>query len=288
MKASTLISIILAILALVFSVLWFTTNMSKSKLKKQNESLTSSFESATSTINEIQANLDSIESGLGGQLFSSKETPLNAEDRRSQIINSIRNMKTQIDSDKQRIAELEKRLANSTYKIKGLEELVAKLKASVAAKEKIVAELSGKLGVMEETLFAEKLLTQEQIGLRDQEIADKAAVIAEQEKDINTIFYIYGTRKELTEKNIINREGGILGIGKVSTLDKTNELAKYKSFDLKEVDGISFPASRRGYSILSNQNAASYRVDKVGDSYILKVTDKETFRKNKLLIIEIL
>jgi hypothetical protein len=70
MKASTLISIILAVLAVAFSVLWFTTNISKSKLQQQHDSLQTSFESATNTINEIQANLDSIEVGISGQLFT--------------------------------------------------------------------------------------------------------------------------------------------------------------------------------------------------------------------------
>jgi uncharacterized coiled-coil protein SlyX len=288
MKASTLISIILAVLAIAFSVLWFTTQVSKTKLQKQHDSLSTSFESATNTINEIQANLDSIEVGISGQLFTAREMPLTAEDRRTQIISSIRNMKQQIDTDKKRITTLEKQLAGSQHKIKGLEELVAKLKASVADKEKIVAELSSKLGVMEETLFAEKMLSQEEIAKRDKDIAEKAAVINEQAKDINTIFYIFGPRKELIEKNIINREGGILGIGRVSTLDKNNDLLKYKTFDLLEVDGISFPVTRRGYKILSNQNSSSYSVEKLGESYVLKVTDKELFRKNKLLVIEIL
>lgn len=288
MKISTLISIVLAVIAIAFSVLWFTTNSKNVKLSEQNDSIRTSFDNATRTINEIQTNLDSIETGLSGQLLSGREMPLSADDRRSQIINSIRNMKQQIESDKKRISDLEKRLANSQYKIKGLETLVAKLKASIADKEKIVAELSGKLGVMEETLLAEKALSKEEIYKRDKEIADKQAVIEAQDKDINTIFYTFGSRDELIDDKIISREGGLLGIGRVTTLQKVSDLMKYKTFDLKEVDGISFPATKKGYSILSGQNSASYKVDKVGESYILKVTNKELFRKNKFLVIEIM
>ncbi len=288
MKISTLISIVLAVIAIAVSVLWFTTNTKNAKLTEQNDSIRTSFDNATKTINEIQTNLDSIETGLSGQLFSDREMPISSDDKRSQIINSIRNMKQQIESDKKRIADLEKRLAGSQYKIKGLETLVTKLKASIADKEKIVAELSGKLGVMEETLVAEKALSKEEIYKRDQEIAAKQAVIEAQDKDINTIFYTFGSRDELIDDKIISREGGLLGIGRVTTLQKVSDLMKYKTFDLKEVDGISFPATKKGYSILSGQNPASYKVSKVGESYIIKVTNKELFRKNKFLVIEIL
>lgn len=288
MKASTLISIILALLAIIFSYLWFSTHSKNKDLVRENDNIKSSFEMATNTINEIQANLDSIEVGLAGQLFTSRETPRSAEDRKTQIINTIRDMKIQIETDKNRIAELEKKMANSQIKIRGLEDLVAKLKASIADKEKIVAELTGKLGIIQETLITERTLSQEEIAKRDLEIAQQQATIETQEKDINTIFYAFGTRKELIDNKIITREGGIIGLGQVSILDNKSELTKYKTLDLKEVSGISFPATRRGYSILTSQSAGSYKVDKVGDSYILKVLNKDMFRKYKILVIEIL
>jgi len=288
MKISTVISIILAVIAVALGVLWFTTNSAKMKLTAQNDSIKTSFDNATTTINEIQASLDSIESGLSGQLLSGREMPLSASDRRSQIISSIRNMRMQIETDKKRIADLEKQLAKSQHRVKGLEDLVAKLKASIADKEKIVAELSGKLGVLEETLVTERKLSAEEIAKRETTIAEKNTTIEAQEKDLNTIYYAFGTRKELMDKKIITREGGLLGIGKISTIQRNTELEKYKTFDLSEVEGISFPATRRGYSILSNQSSSSYKVEKAGDSYILKVTNKELFRKYKLLVIEIL
>jgi uncharacterized coiled-coil protein SlyX len=288
MKAVNVIAIILAVAVITLGVFWWVTFGEKAKLTQQRDSLQANFERATSTINEIQSNLDSIETGLTGQLFTDSEIPQNASDRRTQIINSITNMKRQIQSDKNRIADLEKRLANSQHKIKGMDELIAKLKASLAAKEKIVAELSGKLGMTEDSLYTERALSKEEIAKRDKDIAEKQAVIEAQEKDINTIFYAFGTRKELITRKVISSQGGILGIGKVTTLRKSTDFDKYKTFNLKLVDGVSFPVTKRGYSILSNQNSASYKVEKIGENYILKVTNKELFRKSKILVIELL
>jgi hypothetical protein len=288
MKVSTVISIILAVAALGLGVLYFTANNAKTKLAEQNDSIKTSFENATSTINEIQANLDSIQSGISGQLFSGTEMPYASADRRTQIISTIRNMKLQIESDKKRISMLESQLSKSQHKVKGLEDLVAKLKSSIANKEKIVAELSGRLGVLEETLVTERQQSAYELAMRDTTIASNATTIASQAKDLNTIYYYFGTRQELIDKKIITREGGLLGIGKVSTLQRNTELDKYRSFDLREVDGITFPATKKGYSLLTNQSAASYKVEKVGGNNVLKVTNKELFRKYKLLVIEIL
>ncbi len=288
MKSSNVITIILIVVVLALGVFWWITYGEKAKLIQQRDSLQANFERATGTINDIQSNLDSIETGLTGQLFSDGEIPQNASDRRTQIINSINNMKRQIQSDKQRIADLEVRLANSQHKIKGMDELIAKLKGSLADKEKIVSELSGKLGMTEDSLYTERALSKVEIAKRDKEIAAKQATIESQEKDINTIFYAYGTRKELISNKVISSSGGLLGIGKVTTLKKSTDFDRYKTFNLKLVDGISFPVTKKGYAILSNQNASSYKVDKIGANYIMKVTNKEIFRRSKVLVIELL
>ncbi len=288
MKSSTIVSIVLAIAAIILGYLWFSANASKAKLAAEKDTLATSFENATSTINEIQAHLDSIDMGLSGQLFTGSEMPLSAADRRTQIINSIRNMKLQIESDKRRIADLEKQLASSQTRFKGLDNLIAKLRASVADKERIVAELTQKLGVAEETLVSEREIAAGEIAKRETTIAEKQATIEAQEADINTIFYAFGSRNDLIKNKIISREGGLLGIGRVSTMQKAEQLQKYSTFNLLQVDGISFPATKRGYSILSNQSSASYTVQKEGGNYVLKVTNKEMFRKSKFLVIEIL
>jgi len=69
MKTSTILTIILAVLAIVMGILWFNATSAKQKIAAQNDSIKASFENATNTINEIQSSLDSIES-FSGMLFS--------------------------------------------------------------------------------------------------------------------------------------------------------------------------------------------------------------------------
>ncbi len=289
MKAANwIIIIILVITALYFGVTWKKSSDQNKALLKEKQELQTSYENATATISEIQGNLESLDKDLSGQLFTQKEIPgTTPEDRKSRIVSSIANMKNQIEANKKRISELERKLAQSNNQLKGFQELLTKLKASVADKEIIISELQKKLGILTETIEAERKLSAIEIAERDKQIEIKQNTIEDQRKDLNTVFYIIGTRKELIEKKIIDRKGGLLGIGKVSTVNKNINLEMFNSLNLLDTQSITLPASQKGYTVLSTQNAASYKIEKDQNTNVLNITDANTFRKNKYVVIEI-
>lgn len=288
MKTHHIIIIILAILAAVLAILWLSTNSTQVQLKGQNDSIRTAFEEAIGTINDIQANLDSIEVGMSGKLLSAEEVPLSGLMGRAQLVGRLHNIRLMIQADKKRIADLEKQLANSNYKIKGIETLVAGLRTSLEEKETLLKEFETNIFALRDTLATERVRAKEAIAEKEVEIAEQQKIIEIVTQESNTIYYIVGTRKELIEKKIIEREGGFLGIGRVSVVQVNADLNEFDSFNLLETDSITFPITKKGYDILTAQNSASYTVEKAEDSYLLKVTDKEQFSKNKLLVIEIL
>jgi uncharacterized coiled-coil protein SlyX len=268
------------------TVLWLNSNAAKVKLNKQNDSIRTAFEMATATISDIQTNLDSIDSGISAQLLASGETPQANGDTRTQVVTRIKDIKNRIAVDKKRIAVLEKQLANSNVNIKGLNDMVATLKKTLEEKEKVVQELSAQIGLYADSLSTERKYSRETIAMKESVIAEKQTIIEHLAKDINTIYYAAGTRKDLAKKGIIKRVGGFLGIGRMSVVQKP-DLAKYENFDLVQFDSITFPATKGGYSILTNQATDSYLVEKSGETFILNIIDKELFRKHKFLVIEI-
>ena len=212
MKASTAIMIaILAILTIVFAVLWINSNDKTKELNQTNEELKKLYESSTSTIGEIQSSLEALDKDLSGQLFTQKEIPgTSPEERRTQIISSIANMRDQIEADKKKIASLEKQLATSKSQLKGVQEIVNKLKVSISEKEQIMDELQQRLGILSETLESERRTSAEEIQKREMTISEKEQQLNQQSIEANTIYYVYGTRKELIEKGIMDRKGGLL------------------------------------------------------------------------------
>ena len=290
MKATTAIIVaILAILTIIFAVLWINANDKSKDIMKNNEELKKLYETSTSTINEIQSSLESLEQDLSGQLFTQKEIPgTSPEERRTKIISSIANMRDQIEADKKKIATLEKQLATSKSQLKGVQEIVNKLKASISEKEQIMDELQQRLGILNETLETERRTSAEEIQKREMTITEKEQQITQQSIEANTIYYVYGTRKELMSKGIMDRKGGLLGIGKVSTVRQNIPIEQFTSMNLLETQQISFPATKKGYSILTNHPATSYKVEKEGDQNILTILDATNFRKQKFVVIELL
>jgi len=290
MKAtSAIIVAILAILTIVFAVLWINANGKSKDIMKSNEELKKLYETSTSTINEIQSSLESLEQDLSGQLFTQKEIPgTSPEERRTKIISSIANMRDQIEADKKKIATLEKQLATSKSQLKGVQEIVNKLKASISEKEQIMDELQQRLGILNETLETERRTSAEEIQKREMTITEKEQQITQQSIEANTIYYVSGTRKELMSKGIMDRKGGLLGIGKVSTVKQNIPVEQFTTLNLLENQQITFPATKKGYSILTNHPATSYKVEKEGDQNVLTILDATSFRKQKFVVIELL
>jgi len=290
MKATyAVILAILAILVIVFGAMWMGSNGKNKTLMQDNKELKNLYEKSTATIGEIQSSLESLDQDLSGQLFTKDEMPgTTPEDRRSKIVNSISNMRSQIENDKKKIATLEKQLSQSKTQLKGVQEVVNKLKASIADKEKIMDELQQRLGILNETLETERRTSQEEIQKREMTISEKQQQLSQQNVEANTIYYIYGTRKELMEKGIVDRKGGLLGIGKVTTVNRNLIADKFTQMNLLDSQQISFPVTKKGYSVLSNHVATTYNVQKVDNNYILTITDPGNFRKQKFVVIELL
>lgn len=289
MKIQHIVIALLAILAIIFGVVWTRASKSNKELIQSNAELQKLYEHSTATIGEIQASLESLDQDLSGQLFTQSELPGGTPaDRRERLISSIANMRNQIEADKKKIAALEAQLANSRTQLKGVQEIVARLRSSIEDKEKIMDELQTRMGILNETIEEERRNAQMEIAAREQSIQERDQALEQAEYNANFVYYVVGTRKQLMDQGIIDRKGGILGIGRVTTVNKTIDTAKFTEINLLDNNQISFPATKKGYSILSNHVATTYEVEKEDDEFVLTVTDRQNFRKQKFLVIELL
>jgi hypothetical protein len=287
MKATSwIIAVILAILAIIFGAMWINAaNKSKDVTKSKTE-LQKLYDSSVAANAEIQKSLDALDKELG-TIDSGTELPAGTPEQRiASIMSSLTNARNKIEDYKKQIKNLESKLASSNGQLSGIQSIVNKLKASVADKEKIVSELEGRLAELSTTLESERQVSQTEINRRDSQLKEKETVITTQNIENNQLYYAVGTRKQLKDSGIIDRKGGILGIGKVSTV-KDADLAKFTSFNLIDTKQVSFPVTKKGYAVLSNHVASSYEVRKSGEQYILTVTDENLFRKQKILVIEL-
>ena len=197
-------------------------------------------------------------------------------------------MREQLETDKKKIANLEAQLAGSRTQLKSVQKIVDRLKASLGEKETIMAELQDRLGIMSETIEEERRIAEREIATREQTIQEKEDALDEAAWDANTIYYTVGKRSDLMKRGVIDRKGGILGIGRVTLVAKALETEDFTELNLLDTTEIRFKATKKGYSVLSNHVATTYSVEKDDKEYVLTITDLENFRKQKFLVIELL
>lgn len=156
------------------------------------------------------------------------------------------------------------------------------LNASNADKEKIQTQI--------DRLQAEIDRTDVMIANLEQSIAQNQAIIAKQQEEINTIYYVIGSKKSLREKGITSKEGGVLWglLGSTEMLRNDFKSEKFTSKNLAENDEIEINAHISAINIHSKQQKSAYELVEVSKKItVLKVKDHEQFRKDKHLVIEI-
>jgi DNA repair exonuclease SbcCD ATPase subunit len=201
-----------------------------------------------------------------------------------QLINEnnllIANLNSKID-------EKDKRLAGYSKTVKDLQARVSEYKDMVDA---LVADKQELQRNLDETSIAKSNLVK--VSDLGNEVAHKKTVIEDQnqqllEKELrlNTAYYTVGTYKELHDQNIVEKEGGFLGINREKTLANGLDHSKFTEIDTREVTEIPVDAKR--CDIITNQDPATYSLvyenEKVSK---IKITDPAKFwGKSRYLVV---
>ncbi len=231
-------------------------------------------------INEIQYNLDSIkekEMLISETTEGKVELRKSAKDQINEDINTIYNL---LQENRDKLAELRKKLGKANYEIKELENLMAIMTRQLEEKDKEIEELTVTLQEMDIKIIA---LTNDVTRLskegedKSQTIAEQSEEIEEQTVELNTAFYIVGKKKELTESNVITSEGGFIGIGKNKKLKSDFDESLFTKIDIREVTTIQIPGKKA--EVITTHLSESYEISGEGDERVLTIKDFSAFWK---------
>lgn len=221
--------------------------MEKDSLENVTTYRDSTIASFLDDFSEIQANLDSIkeiEKIVSVQSGSNRE--LNASQKQI-IIEDIAKLHELLEKNKALSASLQRKLRNSNVKnaqlektISGLELMVKSLEEQVKAKDIVIADLTNdvkKLNV-DITELNQKI---EEVEKENQQINSK---IENQTDKLNTAYYAFGTMKELRDNNIIEKSGGVLGIGKTPVMKKDFNRDYFTEIDIRDFEYLRLMAKK--------------------------------------------
>ncbi len=190
---------------------------SKDQLKAENDSLLMELNQRNAELDEMMGTFNDIsegfrqinaaESRVDLQRGAVAEGSLNAK---QQIASDIEFIRKQMEENKEQIAKLQAMLksskTNSAQLKKAVESLTQELNAKTQRIEELQAELASKNIRIQELDATVTNLNAVKNELTAENEA-KARTVAEQEKALNTAWFVFGTKKELKNQKILSGSG---------------------------------------------------------------------------------
>jgi hypothetical protein len=197
--------------------------------------------------------------------------------------------------------DMEKRMAGDLYLIDSLltenKKLIERLRRNSKANKNKISELEKAIAGMEQTIADKDVeigSLKEQLTSTNASLAsmiamyqDKDQLATMQRTELNKAYYCVGTAKELTANGVLTKEGGFIGLGKVSKLNTQGmNLEYFKQVDVTQV--LEIPVNAKKAKLITSHPAGSYKMDAVeGRTDKLSITDPTLFWSvSKYLVIQ--
>lgn len=225
------------------------------------------------TLSQIQDGFDRINEAEGRITVQTRQGE--GADK-SAIRDNMAYIERTLRLNRELISDLRQQLRNSkqagTASRQKLEEMLNGLSKQLDEKTKEIEELRQQLA-QKDIVIAEQ---GEQINSLNANVSDlsqkneeKARTVAAQDKELNTAYYVFGTKKELREQRILQRGGAVL---------KGNDFNKdyFTRIDLRVTKVIKLYS--KSAKLMTNHPAGSYTLEKDAQGqYVLRITEPRTF-----------
>jgi len=250
-------------------------------LQNEEQSMRNRYGQAINEIAAIQDSLNAIV--LGDEAARLQPSDLQSEQnisaRSDEVLERIAVIKAGIERTKDRIQELDAQLKKNGVKVAGLQRMMANLKKDVEQKEQLVADLTSQVEQLNTRVTG---LTTE-VEQNQVVIAEQASTLEERQRELGTIYYAIGSKKDLTEAGLVVAKGGVLGMGK--TLEASGKVTDGSFTPLNTDQETVIHIAAEKAQVLSDQPASSYALQQVGKELELRILDPKQFRTVKHLVI---
>lgn len=228
-------------------------------------------------VNNVEQNLNEIRERESMISLQREEVKAGDQETRDKIIKDLQTINTLMKENKETIATLHKSLNGSKSYLSELKNLVDQLKKSVDNKATEIDKLNRQMTYL---MDENQMLKFQVDSLHNQSLVNESTIqnqskkIEELDNALNTAYYATGTKEELKEKNIIEKEGGFLGIGGIDQLNDNLNIDKLSSIDIRST-----------YSIPIHSKKIEFVTEHPEDSYEL-IRDDSTNNIEKLVILD--
>jgi hypothetical protein len=288
------IPLLLLAVVLAGSAIKLNQNLNRSRaeytaLQAAEQATRDRYGQAIGEIAAIQDSLDAIVVGDDGtreltqQLDAEKSL---TKERSDETMDRIAVIRAGVERAKARILDLEARLQAGDEKMAGLEKLVKNLRTSVAEKEVVIAQLTTRVDELQTQVAGLTTKVQEGSQLIEAQavtIETQTAAIEDRRRELGTVYYAIGSKKELKKAGLVVSKGGVLGLGRTLKLSGQFDASQFTPVDTDKETVIHIAAEEA--RLLSDQPVTSYALVQVGKEMELHILDPLAFRAVKHVII---
>lgn len=252
-------------------------------MQSKMDSLQSVIGSRDAYFDEIVASINAVYADLEGVRESEEQirreagkqeggVPSTSTESRVALLNQVEKIGNSLEENRKEIARLEKKVGSLSREHKGLNEMVASLKQQLAEREQTIAMLETDLGDLKN-----------QVAEKTTQVNERDAIIQAKQTELNTVYYITGTRDELEELGIINDEGGFLGLGSTAVLASGVDESLFNPFDMTGDRSITVEGEIE--EIIPKRNEEFYQSENGEENSNLQILNPDKFWQERYLVI---
>jgi uncharacterized coiled-coil protein SlyX len=204
---------------------------------------------------EIQVGLDSVArrgTSISQNLDRQSELKPTTKQRINDNIIAINEM---MKENREKVSELSRKLRNSNNKNGKLQKLIESLNSQMAQKDTELVALNDKLV----SLNANVAQLQISVDTLTTQTNSQSQTIAEQTASLHTAYYVMGKSKDLQTMKVIDKTGGVLGMGKSAKLNADFDNSKFTRIDYTQVTSIDINSEAK---IITSHPSDSYTLNK--------------------------
>lgn len=265
------------------------------ELQAQNDSLMAVLNQRDAELDEMMGTFNEVSEGF--REINAAENRVDLQrgavgegslSARQQIASDIEFIRKQMEENKEQIAKLQgmlkKSRTNSAQLKKAIDSLTKELVAKTQRIEELQAELASKNIRIQELDAAVSDLSADKEMLTAENEA-KAKTVAEQDKALNTAWFVFGTKKELKDQRILT-SGGLFKKGQVMEDADINK-DYFTQIDIRTTKEIKLYS--KDADILTTHPAGSYALEADSKGQLtLKITNPQDFWSvSKYLVIQV-
>lgn len=268
-----------------------TLLMEKNNLNQAIQQKDSVMNDLENTFTEIEDNMTFIKEKRSQIAMIQSE---GGKNRKQLLVEDVKLMNTMLEESSKKIAELEEKLrkagSNNQLNIKSYEKRIQALNETIESQNIEIAELKKEIENKNSSL-AEFDTKVKNLNSDMQKQADtisyKQKQIIDRTDKLNTAHVVLGTYKQLKEEGILDREGGLLGVGGNKAIQDNFDPKHFTNLDIRQTKTITINAKKA--VVVSEHPKTSYKmVEENGQIAYLEIENPEEFwRISKYAVIQV-